>query len=74
MLHIEWNWLLIMFMAYFFTGGLLGTFAERNSSKDYILSLEDEIQELYSQQDALYEIIHDQDMKLQSAPIRQARG
>ena len=74
MLHIEWNWLLIMFLGYFIAGLVLGIFSERESSKRYILSLEEEIAELYSQQDALYEIIHDQDMKLQPAPIRQARG
>ena len=74
MLHIEWNWLLIMFLGYFFAGLTIGTFAERDASKRYILSLEDEIAELYSQQDSLYEVIHDLSNETPAKPIRQARG
>jgi len=74
MLHIEWNWLLIMFIGYFFTGLTIGVFSERDSTKAYILSLEDEIAELYSQQDSLYEVIHDLSNETPAKPIRQARG
>jgi len=74
MLHIEWNWLLIMFIGYFFAGLTIGVFSERDASKRYILSLEDEIAELYSQQDSLYEVIHDLSNETPAKPIRQARG
>jgi hypothetical protein len=74
MLHIEWNWLLIMFIGYFFAGLTIGVFSERDSTKAYILSLEDEIAELYSQQDSLYEVIHDLSNETPAKPIRQARG
>jgi len=74
MLHIEWNWLLIMFIGYFFAGLTLGTFAERDAHKTHHALDEEEIVNLYREIDRLHEIIYDLDHQTPAKPIRQARG
>ena len=73
MLHIEWNWLLIMFMFYFAIGVYLGVSTERDSYKRFTDRLEDDLMNAYREIDQLHEVLYDMNHNNQ-APIRQARG
>jgi len=81
MIQLEWNWFGVLMMAYCLLVFWFGHYLERSNSKHYIYKLEDdlaeaeaELMELYAQQDALHEIIHELSTQTPTKPIRQARG